>query len=182
MAARLYEKYKSEIKPALEAEFPKNKMLTPKLEKVVISVGAGEAMKDSKLMQNINDTISLISGQKAVTVMSKKSVAGFKVRENMPVGVKVTLRGEQMYTFVDKLCSIALPRVKDFRGLNKNGFDGQGNFNFGLDEQLMFPEVVYDNIIKTHGMNISISTSTDNDKEAFRLLELIGIPFTKGRE
>jgi large subunit ribosomal protein L5 len=182
MAARLYERYKSEIKPALEAEFPQNKMLTAKVEKVVISVGAGEAMKDSKLMQNINDTISLIAGQKAVTVMSKKSVAGFKVREGMPVGVKVTLRGEQMYTFLDKLCTIALPRVKDFRGLNRNGFDGQGNFNFGLDEQLMFPEVVYDNIIKTHGMNISISTSTSSDKEAYRLLELIGIPFTKGRE
>jgi len=181
MAARLRERYNAEIKPALEAEFPKNKMLTAKLEKVVISVGAGEAMKDSKLMQNIQDTISLIAGQNAVKVIAKKSVAGFKVREGMPVGVKVTLRGERMYTFLDKLCSIALPRVKDFRGLNRNGFDGQGNFNFGLDEQLMFPEVVYDNIIKTHGMNISISTSADNDAEAYRLLELVGIPFTKGR-
>ena len=181
MAARLYERYKAEIKPALEAEFPKNKTITAKLEKVVISVGAGEAMKDSKLMQNIQDTISLISGQKAIQIIAKKSVAGFKVREGMPVGVKVTLRGEQMYNFVDKLCSIALPRVKDFSGLNKNGFDGRGNFNFGLNEQLMFPEVEYDNIIKTHGMNISITTSTDSDTEAFRLLELVGIPFTKGR-
>lgn len=181
MAARLLEKYNAEIKPALEAEFPKNKMLTAKLEKVVISVGAGEAMKDSKLMQNIEDTISLIAGQKAVRVIAKKSVAGFKVREGYPVGVKVTLRAERMYEFLDKLCSIALPRVKDFQGLNRNGFDGRGNFNFGLDEQLMFPEVVYDDIIKTHGMNISISTSADNDAEAFRLLELAGIPFTKGR-
>lgn len=181
MAARLLERYKAEIKPALEAEFPKNKMLTAKLDKVVISVGAGEAMKDSKLMQNIQDTISLIAGQQAVKVIAKKSVAGFKVREGYPVGVKVTLRGEQMYTFLDKLCSIALPRVKDFRGLNKNGFDGRGNFNFGLDEQLMFPEVVYDNIITTHGMNISVSTTATNDAEAFRLLELVGIPFTKGR-
>ncbi len=181
MAARLYERYKAEIRPALEAEFPKNKMLTAKLEKVVISVGAGEAMKDAKLMQNIQDTISLIAGQRAIQIIAKKSVAGFKVREGMPVGVKVTLRGEQMYNFIDKLCSIALPRVKDFNGLNKNGFDGRGNFNFGLNEQLMFPEVVYDNIIKTHGMNISITTSADDDKEAFRLLELVGIPFTKGR-
>lgn len=181
MAARLFEKYKSEIKPVLETEFVKNKTLTAKLEKVVISVGAGEAMKDSKLIQNIEDTISLIAGQRAVKVIAKKSVAGFKVREGMPVGVKVTLRGEQMYNFLDKLCNVALPRVKDFRGLNKNGFDGRGNFNFGLDEQLMFPEVVYDNIIKTHGMNISITTSATNDTEAFRLLELVGIPFTKGR-
>jgi large subunit ribosomal protein L5 len=181
MAARLLERYKSEIAPALQAEFPQNAMLTPALEKVTISVGAGEAMKDSKLMQNINDTISLIAGQKAVTVESKKSVAGFKVREGMPVGVKVTLRGERMYEFMDKLCTIALPRVKDFRGLNKNGFDGHGNFNFGLEEQLMFPEVEYDNIIKTHGMNISVATTTDSDEQAFRLLELIGVPFTRGR-
>lgn len=181
MAARLLERYNAEIKPALESEFPKNKMLTAKLDKVVISVGAGEAMKDSKLMQNMQDTISLIAGQKAVKVIAKKSVAGFKVREGYPVGVKVTLRGERMYEFLDKLCSIALPRVKDFRGLNKNGFDGRGNFNFGLDEQLMFPEVVYDDIIKTHGMNISISTTANEDAEAYRLLELVGIPFTKGR-
>ena len=181
MASRLLEKYKAEIKPVLEAEFPKNKTLTAKVDKVVISVGAGEAMKDTKLIQNMQDTISLIAGQRAVKVIAKKSVAGFKVREGMPVGIKVTLRGEQMYHFLDKLCNIALPRVKDFRGLNKNGFDGRGNFNFGLDEQLMFPEVVYDNIIKTHGMNISIATSATSDAESYRLLELIGIPFTKGR-
>jgi len=181
MAARLFERYKSEIKPVLEAEFVQNKMLTPALEKVTISVGAGEAMKDSKLMQNINDTISLIAGQKAVTVNSKKSVAGFKVREDMPVGVKVTLRGARMYEFMDKLCTIALPRVKDFQGLDRNGFDGYGNFNFGLEEQLMFPEVQFDDIIKTHGMNIAITTTTSSDEQAFKLLELIGIPFTKGR-
>ncbi len=181
MASRLLERYKAEIKPTLETEFVDNKMLTAKLEKVVISVGAGEAMKDSKLMQNIEDTISLIAGQKAVRIIAKKSVAGFKVREGTPVGCKVTLRGEQMYTFLDKLCAIALPRVKDFNGLDRNGFDGRGNFNFGLDEQLMFPEVVYDNIIKTHGMNISITTSTESDTQAFRLLELVGVPFTKGR-
>jgi large subunit ribosomal protein L5 len=181
MAARLLERYKSEIVPVLESEFSQNKMLTPKLEKISISVGAGFAMKDSKLMQNIADTISLIAGQKAVTIKSKKSIAGFKVREDMPVGVKVTLRGERMYEFFDKLCTIALPRVKDFRGLNRNGFDGSGNYNFGLDEQLMFPEVKFDDIIQTHGMNISVATSTNKDEEAFRLLELLGLPFTKGR-
>jgi len=181
MAARLFEKYKSEIKPVLEKEFPQNKMLTPKVEKVTISVGTGFAMKDSKLIQNITDTISLIAGQRAVVVKSKKSVAGFKVREDMSVGVKVTLRSDRMYEFLDKLCTIALPRVKDFRGLNRNGFDGNGNFNFGLDEQLMFPEVEFDNIIQTHGMNISITTSTSSDEQAFRLLELMGVPFTKGR-
>ncbi|MCK9161162.1 MAG: 50S ribosomal protein L5 [Arcobacter butzleri] len=182
MATRLKNKYNDVVKAALEAEFPKNKMLTPKVEKVVISVGAGDAMKDNKLMQSIADTISLIAGQKAQIIKAKKSVAGFKVREGMPVGVKVTLRNKQMYVFLDKLISIALPRVKDFRGLNRNGFDGRGNYNFGLNEQLMFPEVVYDNIIATHGMNISISTSAQNDSEAFRLLELMGFPFSKGRE
>jgi len=180
--ARLFDKYKNEIVPVLQSEYKQNVMLTAKVEKISISVGAGFAMKDSKLMQNIADTISLIAGQKAVTVKSKKSIAGFKVREDMPVGVKVTLRGERMYEFLDKLCSIALPRVKDFRGLDRNGFDGNGNYNFGLDEQLMFPEVQFDDIIQTHGMNISIATSTSSDEEAYRLLELIGVPFTKGRE
>jgi large subunit ribosomal protein L5 len=181
MATGLLQRYKDEIKSALQSEFKQNIMLTPALEKVTISVGAGEAMKDSKLMQNICDTISLIAGQKALIIKSRKSIAGFKVRENMPVGIKVTLRGKQMYNFVDKLCSIALPRVKDFRGLNVNGFDGSGNFNFGLEEQLMFPEVEYDNIIKTHGMNISIATTTNSDEQAYKLLELVGIPFTKRR-
>jgi large subunit ribosomal protein L5 len=177
--ARLFDRYKAEIKPALEEQFKQNTMLTAQLEKVTISVGTGEHMKDSKVIQNITDTISLIAGQKAVVIKSKKSVAGFKVREDMPVGIKVTLRASRMYEFMDKLCSIALPRVKDFRGLNKNGFDGHGNFNFGLDEQLMFPEVQFDDIIKTHGMNIAITTSTDNDEQAFKLLELVGVPFTK---
>jgi len=177
--ARLFDRYKSEIKPALEEQFKQNTMLTAALEKVTISVGTGEHMKDSKVIQNIADTISLIAGQKAVIVKSKKSVAGFKVREDMPVGIKVTLRASRMYEFIDKLCAIALPRVKDFRGLNKNGFDGHGNFNFGLQEQLMFPEVKFDDIIKTHGMNISITTTTDSDEQAYKLLELVGIPFSK---
>ena len=179
---RLKEKY-SELKPQLKEELGiENVMEVPALEKIVISVGCGSDAKDTKVVQNIADTISLIAGQKAVIVPARKSVAGFKVRTGMPVGVKVTLRGDRMYNFLDKLISIALPRVKDFRGVSRNGFDGHGNYNFGLDEQLIFPEVEYDNIIKTHGMNITIVTTTDNDKAAFALLEKMGMPFAKGRQ
>ena len=178
---RLQEKFNAEVQPALVKEFNiSNPMLAPKIEKIVISVGAGEEGKDSKLMQNIADTITLIAGQKAVITTAKKSVAGFKVRQGYPVGVKVTLRQDKMYAFLDKLISVALPKVKDFRGLPKTGFDGRSNYNFGLNEQLMFPEVQYDNIMKTHGMNITIVTTSNSDKEAFRLLELIGLPFVKG--
>lgn len=179
---RLKAKYNEVVKPALAKEFDiKNPMLIPAIEKIVISVGAGESAKDQKQLQNIADTISLIAGQKAVVTDAKKSVAGFKVREGFPVGVKVTLRKENMFAFLDKLISIALPRVKDFRGLAKDGFDGRGNYNFGLDEQLMFPEVEYDKILRTHGMNIVIVTTTSSDKEAFKLLELFGLPFAKGK-
>ena len=179
---RLQTKMSAEVQPALVKEFNiTNPMLTPKIEKIVISVGAGEEGKDTKLMQNVADTISLIAGQKAVITMAKKSVAGFKVRAGYPVGVKVTLRNDNMYAFLDKLISVALPRVKDFRGVPRTGFDGRANCNFGLNEQLMFPEVEYDNIMKTHGMNITIVTTASNDKEAFRLLELIGLPFAKGK-
>jgi large subunit ribosomal protein L5 len=182
MDFRLKDKYKNTVKPQLIEELNRNVMTIPALEKVVISVGAGDSSKDTKLMQNICDTISLIAGQKASIVNAKKSVAGFKVREGMPVGVKVTLRGNQMFNFLDKLISIALPKVKDFRGVPANGFDGRGNYNFGLEEQLMFPEVVYDNILRTHGMNITIVTTTNDDKEAYRLLQLMGMPFTKGKQ
>lgn len=179
---RLKAKYNEVVKPALAKEFDiKNPMLIPAIEKIVISVGAGESAKDQKQLQNIADTISLIAGQKAVVTDAKKSVAGFKVREGFPVGVKVTLRKDNMFAFLDKLISIALPRVKDFRGLPKDGFDGRGNYNFGLDEQLMFPEVEYDKILRTHGMNIVIVTTTNSDKEAFKLLELFGLPFAKGK-
>lgn len=178
----LRDKYKNEIIPQLKGELNiSNPMLLPKLEKIVISVGAGDHAKDSKIMQNIADTISLIAGQKAVITLAKKSVAGFKMREGMPMGVKVTLRGKMMYNFLEKLIVIALPRVKDFRGVKRNGFDGRGNYSFGLNEQLMFPEVVYDDIMVTHGMNITLVTSTQSDKEAFKLLELLGMPFAKGR-
>ncbi|MBN2896278.1 MAG: 50S ribosomal protein L5 [Campylobacterales bacterium] len=178
--ARLKEKYLA-LKPQLKAQLEiKNEMQIPKLDKIMISVGAGFAMKDNKLMQNIQDTISLIAGQRAMVINARKSVAGFKVREGMPVGVKVTLRGENMYNFLDKLISIALPRVKDFRGVPRNGFDGQGNYNFGLNEQLIFPEVSYDSIMQIHGMNITIVTTTTSDKEGFALLEALGMPFSKG--
>lgn len=180
--SRLKDIYNETIKPALVKEFDiKNLMLIPALEKIVISVGTGEASKDQKVLQNMADTISLIAGQKALITNAKKSVAGFKVREGFPVGIKVTLRKEQMFAFLDKLISIALPRVKDFRGLARDGFDGRGNYNFGLNEQLMFPEVEYDKILRTHGMNITIVTTTNSDKEAFKLLELFGMPFAKGK-
>lgn len=182
MSVTLKDRYKNEIKKSLQKELDiKNPMLIPAIEKIIISVGAGDSAKDMKVMQNMTDTISLIAGQKAVMTNASKSVAGFKVREGFPVGIKVTLRGNNMYTFLTKLISIALPRVKDFRGLPRNGFDGRGNYNFGLNEQLMFPEVEYDKIIKTHGMNITIVTTSKSDKEALKLLELIGIPFAKGR-
>jgi len=178
--ARLKEKYLG-LKSELQAELGiKNPMQTPQIDKIIISVGAGFAMKDNKLMQNIEDTITKIAGQKASTIIAKKSVAGFKVREGMPVGVRVTLRGETMYNFLDRLVAIALPRVKDFRGVPRNGFDGRGNYNFGLQEQLIFPEVSYDSIMQIHGMNITIVTTAESDKAAFALLEKMGMPFTKG--
>jgi large subunit ribosomal protein L5 len=178
--ARLKEKFLG-LKSELQADLGiKNPMQVPALEKVIISVGAGFAMKDNKLIKNIEDTITKIAGQKATTVIAKKSVAGFKVREGMPVGIRVTLRGENMYNFFDRLVSIALPRVKDFRGVARNGFDGHGNYNFGLQEQLIFPEVSYDSIMQIHGMNITVVTSADSDKAGFALLEKMGMPFTKG--
>jgi len=178
--ARLKEKYLG-LKAELQADLDiKNPMQTPALDKIIISVGAGFAMKDNKLIKNIEDTITKIAGQKASTVIAKKSVAGFKVREGMPVGIRVTLRGENMYNFYDRLVSIALPRVKDFRGVPRNGFDGRGNYNFGLQEQLIFPEISYDSIMQIHGMNITVVTTADSDKAGFTLLEKMGMPFTKG--
>ncbi len=174
--------YQNEVRTKLAQELDiKNPMLLPKLEKIVISVGAGAYAKDMKIMQNIAQTISLIAGQKAVITKAKKSVAGFKIREGMAVGAKVTLRNKCMYNFLEKLIVISLPRVKDFRGISRNGFDGRGNYTFGINEQLIFPEVVYDDIMVSHGMNITMVTSTDNDKEAFKLLELLGLPFAKVR-
>jgi len=167
-------------KQVLAKEFGiKNPMLIPKIEKIIISVGAGEGSKDSKLLQNIADTISLIVGQKAVIVAAKKSIASFKIRAGMNVGVKVTLRGKRMYNFLQKFISISAPRIKDFRGFRTNGFDGNGNYSFGVDEQLIFPEVSYDDIVKIHGMNINIVTNCGNDRLAYKMLELLGFPFAR---
>lgn len=178
--ARLKDKYLS-LKPALQSELGiENPMQIPALEKIIISVGTGFAMKDNKLIKNIEDTITKIAGQKASTILARRSVAGFKVREGMPVGVRVTLRGANMYNFLDRLVSIALPRVKDFRGVPRNGFDGRGNYNFGIQEQLIFPEISYDSIMQIHGMNITVVTTSESDKAAFLLLEKMGMPFTKG--
>ena len=178
----LKELYKNEIKQKLAEEFEiKNPMLIPALEKITISVGLGEGGRDKKYIENVVNTISTIAGQKAVVTTAKKSIAGFKLREGMEVGVKVTLRKDRMYNFLKKLIAIALPRVRDFKGVNRNGFDGRGNFSFGLTEQLIFPEIKYDEIIKIHGMNITITTTTESDKEALRMLEMFGFPFTKGR-
>lgn len=177
---RLMELYRNELRNELSKEFSiTNCMLIPKLEKLVISAGVGAYAKEIKIIQNIADIISLIAGQKAVIVYAKKSVASFKIREGMPVGVKVTLRGKKMYNFLEKLIVISLPRVKDFRGVSINGFDGHGNYNFGLKEQLIFPEVIYDDVAVIHGMNISIVTSTDDDVKALKLLKLLGMPFER---
>ena len=178
----LKELYKNQIREKLAEEFDiKNPMLIPALEKITISVGLGEGGRDKKYVESVVNTISLIAGQKADVTKAKKSIAGFILREGMEVGVKVTLRKDRMYNFLKKLISIALPRVRDFKGVNRNGFDGRGNFSFGLNEQLIFPEIKYDDIIKIHGMNVTITTTTENDKEALRLLEMFGFPFTKGR-
>ncbi|MDR3162979.1 MAG: 50S ribosomal protein L5 [Helicobacteraceae bacterium] len=176
---QLKERYASKKADLMKSLGLTNPMLLPKPEKIAISVGAGEGSKDQKLLQNIADTITLIAGQRTVITKAKKSVATFKIRQGMNVGVRVTLRGNQMYNFLEKLISIAVPRIKDFRGFSRSGFDGAGNYNLGLSEQLIFPEINYDDIVKIHGMNISIVTTARSDKEAFLLLESLGFPFAK---
>ena len=178
--ARLKEFYKQEVAPALMKKFGyQSVMQIPKLDKIVINVGAGEAKENSKAIDAIIGDLGLITGQKAVATKAKKSVANFKLREGMPIGVKVTLRGERMYEFVDRLFSVALPRVRDFRGINPNSFDGRGNYNMGLKEQLIFPEIDYDKIDKVRGMDICFVTTANTDEEARELLSLMGAPFSK---
>lgn len=178
--SRLKEFYKSDIAPALMKKFEyKSPMQIPKLDKVVINVGAGDARENSKVIDNIIEDITLITGQRAVPTYAKKSVANFKVREGMKIGVKVTLRGEMMYEFVDKLFGFALPRVRDFKGINPNAFDGRGNYSLGLKEQLIFPEIEYDKIEKIRGMDIAFVTTATTDEEGRELLTLMGAPFAK---
>ena len=178
--ATLKEQYKSEIAPALMKKFGyKSVMQIPKLDKVVINVGCGEARDNAKIIDAIINDLSLITGQRPVVCKARKSVANFKLREGMNIGAKVTLRGERMYEFVDRLFNVALPRVRDFRGINANSFDGRGNYNMGLKEQLIFPEIDYDKIDKVRGMDLCFVTTVNTDEEARELLTLMGAPFAK---
>lgn len=178
--ARLKDFYKSDVAPKLMEKFSyKSVMEIPKLDKIVINVGAGEARENSKVIDAIVRDLGIITGQKAHICRAKKSVANFKLREGMPIGAKVTLRGERMYEFLDRLFNVALPRVRDFRGINANGFDGRGNYNMGLKEQLIFPEIEYDKIDKVRGMDICFVTTSKTDEEARELLTLMGAPFAK---
>lgn len=178
--ARLKDFYVSEVAPALMKKFSyKSVMQIPKLEKIVINVGAGEARDNSKVINAIVNDLSIITGQTPAVCKAKKSVANFKLREGMNIGVKVTLRGNRMYEFLDRLFNVALPRVRDFRGINPNSFDGRGNYNMGIKEQLIFPEIDYDKIDKIRGMDICFVTTAKTDEESKALLELLGAPFTK---
>lgn len=178
--SRLKDTYKGEVAPSLMKKFGyKSVMQIPKLDKVIINVGCGEARDNTKVIDAIMNDLSQITGQKPVTCKAKKSVANFKLREGMPIGVKVTLRGEKMYEFVDRLFSLALPRVRDFRGINPNSFDGRGNYSMGVKEQLIFPEIDYDKIDKVRGMDICFVTTANTDEEARELLTLMGAPFAK---
>ena len=178
--ARLREMYKAEVAPALMKKFNyKSVMQIPKIDKIVINVGCGEAKDNPKAVDAIVGDIGKITGQKAVVCLAKKSVANFKLREGMPNGVKVTLRGERMYEFLDRLFNLALPRVRDFRGINPNSFDGRGNYSLGVKEQLIFPEIEYDKIDKVRGMDICVVTTAATDEEARELLTLMGAPFAK---
>ena len=178
--ARLTEVYKNEVAPALMSKFAyKSSMQIPRFNKIVINVGAGDAKDNAKVIDNIIEEITLITGQKAVPTYARKSVANFKLREGVKIGVKVTLRGERMYEFMDKLFTFALPRVRDFKGINGNGFDGRGNFSMGIKEQLIFPEIEYDKVDKIRGMDITFVTTATTDEEAKELLTLMGAPFAK---
>ena len=177
---RLHKKYREEIVPELVKEFGySTPMQAPRLEKVVVNMGVGEAAANGKVLEDAVADLTIITGQHPVTTKAKKSIATFKIREGQEIGCKVTLRGQRMYEFLDKLVSIALPRVRDFRGISKNAFDGHGNYTLGVKEQLIFPEIDYDKVVKVRGMDIVVVTTARSDKEAYALLEKIGMPFRK---
>lgn len=178
--SRLQETYRKEIVPALTKQMGyKSSMQVPRLDKIVISVCTSEAVQNPKIVNGIVEEISAIAGQKAVITKAKKAISNFKLREGIPIGVRVTLRRERMWSFLDRLNTLALPRVRDFRGLPSKGFDGRGNYNMGLKEQIVFPEINYDKIEKVRGMNITICTTAGNDNEGRALLEALGMPFRK---
>lgn len=180
MAARLRETYKKDVFPAMKEKFNyANVNEVPKLVKVTINMGLGEAKDNSKIMESAVQELSIISGQRPVITKAKKSIANFKVRQGMPVGCKVTLRGDNMYEFIDKFFNISLPRVRDFKGVSRNSFDGRGNYSMGIKEQLIFPEINYDEVESIKGMNIVFTTTAKTDEEAQALLELLGMPFEK---
>lgn len=180
MAARLRERYVKEIVPTLGKELGiENRMAIPRLEKIVLNMGLGEAVANPKILDGAVEELSAIAGQKAVVTKAKKSIATYKLRTGMPIGARVTLRGERMYEFLDRLINIALPRVRDFRGVSSEAFDGRGNYTLGLREQLVFPEIEYDKIDKLRGMEITVVTSARTDDEGRRLLQLLGMPFGK---
>ena len=178
--SRLKEQYENEIKDAMIKKFGyKNTMEVPKLDKIVVNMGVGEAKENAKLLEAAVKDMEAITGQKAVTTKAKNAIANFKIRENMPIGCKVTLRGEKMYEFADRLINLALPRVRDFRGVNPNAFDGRGNYALGIKEQLIFPEIEYDKIDKVRGMDVIFVTTAKTDEEARELLTLFNMPFAK---
>jgi large subunit ribosomal protein L5 len=180
LASRLKEKYKNEAFKALMEQFKyDNVMQVTKLEKITINIGLGEAKENAKLMEGAVEELGLIAGQKPVVTKARKSIANFKVRQGMPVGTKVTLRGDNMYVFADKFFNVALPRVRDFKGVSRNAFDGRGNYSMGIKEQLIFPEINYDKVDTIKGMNVVFTTTAKTDEEAAALLELLGMPFEK---
>ncbi|MBR2758560.1 MAG: 50S ribosomal protein L5 [Exiguobacterium sp.] len=177
---RLQEKYKSDIVKAMMDKFNYDSVMqVPKIEKIVINMGVGDAVSNSKALDIAVEELTILSGQKPLVTKAKKSIAGFKLREGMPIGAKVTLRGERMYDFLDKLVTVSLPRVRDFRGVSKKAFDGRGNYTLGVKEQLIFPEIDYDKVSKVRGMDIVVVTTANTDEEARELLTLLGMPFQK---
>lgn len=178
--SRFKEKFEKEVTPALMSKFEYTSVMqVPKVDKIVINMGVGDAVQNTKALDAAVEDLTIISGQKPVVTKAKKSIAGFRLREGMPIGTKVTLRGERMYEFLDKLISVSLPRVRDFRGVSKRAFDGRGNYTLGVKEQLIFPEIDYDKVSKIRGMDINIVTTANSDEEAHELLKQFGMPFQK---